>query len=262
MAEVVPGAGQQRRDDFLQRLFGAGLQLGRRGGMLDRHFEVARRRQFDALGVVPQIDQFLRHLDHGHDEVDRTGTDRRHRHAFVFRVVRRLHDGDAALFLDPRQTHGAVGAGAGQHDRDRALAVHLGQGAEEQVDRHVLAARTLQLLDDQEAIHHRQVHVGRDHVDVAGFDLDPRGHLHHRHAGGALEDRCGRARMLGRQVQDDDEGHLVGRRHVLEQALQGGQAAGRCANSDHREMEVAGDDARLGGQGTGDDGGIGHLEAQ
>jgi hypothetical protein len=97
-------------------------------------------------GVFPQVDQLLRHLDHGQHEVDHAGADGRQRHAVVLGVGGQLHDRDAALFLDAREPTAPSRAGAGQDDRHRALAVHLGQGAEEQVDGDVLAARTLELV--------------------------------------------------------------------------------------------------------------------
>jgi hypothetical protein len=52
----------------------------------------------------------------------------------------------------------------------------------------------------------------------------------------------GIAGVARRQVQDDDEGHLVIGRHVLEQAQQRRQAAGGRTNAHHGERQVGGTD--------------------
>jgi hypothetical protein len=58
---------------------------------------------------------------------------------------------------------------------------------------------------------------------VVGFDLERLVDLDHRHARHPLQYLGRAALVLGRQVQDDHEGHAVFRRHVFEQAQQAGR---------------------------------------
>ena len=58
----------------------------------------------------------------------------------VLRLLRILRDGQAAALLDALDADGAVAVRAGQHDGRRMRPVRVGQGAEEQVDRHRPAA--------------------------------------------------------------------------------------------------------------------------
>ena len=110
--------------------------------------------------------------DRQHD-VDLAGGDGALRHAVVFGVAGRLRDDDAARLLEPRDAGRAVGAGARQHDADRALAVRVGEGAKEQIDDDVAAARPVVLDQAERAVDHRQVVGRRNHVDVVALDAAP-----------------------------------------------------------------------------------------
>ena len=169
MPEVVPGLRAQDGDDFMQRVFRLFVR-GRRGVRRQRGIRVIDRRQMDVARIAAQFDQLLRHLGHRQHKIDNAGADRRLRHALVFGVIRRLHQRQATLFLEPGQSDGAVGAGAREHDADRAFTVGVGQRAEKQVDRDMLAARALEIGHAQASVLHRQVLFRRYHINVIFLD--------------------------------------------------------------------------------------------
>jgi len=72
--------------------------------------------------------------------------------------------------------------------------------------------------------------VGRDHVDVVGQDRHRVRDLHHL---------VGRARLVGRQVQDHHQRHAGAGRHVLQQRPQRRVTAGRGTDADDGERQAA-----------------------
>ncbi|MNU01075.1 hypothetical protein D3C72_2443690 [compost metagenome] len=56
----------------------------------------------------------------------------------------------------------------------------------------------------------------RDDIHGVLFDGDGFGHLPHRHLGDFLNDPIDLAGIIGRQVKNNDKGHAVVMRHVLE----------------------------------------------
>ncbi|MNC64664.1 hypothetical protein D3C75_1148880 [compost metagenome] len=108
-------------------------------------------RQLYLPGVAPQLQQLLPDFCRRQHQVDHAGLDGSAGHAVVLGVVRGLRQGHAALLLDPRQAHGAVGTGTGQHHAEGVVLVHVSQVTEEQVDGHVVATAP----------------VGRGHAQVA-----------------------------------------------------------------------------------------------
>ena len=76
----------------------------------------------------------------GSSIVHQAGGDGAARHAVILGGVGVLGHDHAALALDGPHAQGAVAAGARKHDADGPLALVLGQGAEEEVDRQTLAA--------------------------------------------------------------------------------------------------------------------------
>src|SRR5947208_500424 len=64
------------------------------------------------------------------------------RHRRMLRVVRVLHDGDAAEAFDRDQSCGAVVERAAQHDADRAAAIDVRRTAEQRIDRGTMSIFT------------------------------------------------------------------------------------------------------------------------
>ena len=91
-------------------------------------------------------------------------------------VFGRLRNGEATELVDLGQAAGAVMAGAREHDRDGALAMHFGQGAKEQVD-HRGGPLAAGLGGLHVAVVGNQIGAGSDHVDMAGLQLGAFGHL-------------------------------------------------------------------------------------
>jgi hypothetical protein len=124
--------------------------------------------------------------------------------------------------------------------------MHLGQRAEEVIDRHVPAERTLQVDQPEVAVVHGKRLARRDdvhlvHAERYGFD-----HLRDPHGRVPLQDLVDAAFVLGRQVHHDDDGHAGLAGQPVQQALQGAKAAGRCADAHHGERQLAGPDVGIG----------------
>ncbi|MNP18645.1 hypothetical protein D3C76_1111360 [compost metagenome] len=158
----------------------------------------------------------MRHLYHGQYQIDHLRIDGGPGHAVVFGIFRCLHQGDAALFLDSRQAHRTVRASAGQYQAEGPLLVHIGQVSEEQINGNMYPGRPIRWRHRQITIVHHQVVRRRDDIHGVLFDGDGLGHLPHRHFGDFLNDPIDLAGIIGRQVKNNDEGHAVVMRHVLE----------------------------------------------
>jgi hypothetical protein len=126
----------------------------------------------------------------------------------------------------------AVGAGAGQHYGHRVLAVGLGQGVEEVVDGGALAAQLLDLRQAQVAVDGGEIAAGRDHIDVVRLHRQVFGDLLHRHRYQGLEQVREHARVLRRQMHDDDIGEAAVIAGAGEELLQGVETAGGGADAD------------------------------
>ena len=140
----------------------------------------------------------------------------------------------AALALDRPHAQRAVAAGAREHDADGPLALVLGQGAEEEVDRQAQAARRGRFQQVQRAIQKGHVVVGRDDVGAVGLHRHPVLDLEDLHAGVA-PDQVGQDALVVRgQVLHQDKGHAgigVGG-HAGEEGLERRQPPGRRADAD------------------------------
>ncbi len=237
VAEVVAGAHRQDFKDFAKRVFGRFALV--RGRPEDRRIGVGRLGQLDRARVVPPLDQLVGNLRDRQHEIDLGACDRAARHVVVFGIVGRLHERHPALLLDARDADRAVRTGAGQHDAHGLVLMGVGERAEEQIDRHMMPARTDCFGHPQVAVAHREVLVGRDHVDVIGLQRGRLSDLYDRHPGRTLQDLVGDALVLGRQVQDHHEGQPGLLRHVLEERFQRNQSAGRRAQPDDRKRQVA-----------------------
>ncbi|MNN12373.1 hypothetical protein D3C81_1253610 [compost metagenome] len=204
------------------------------------HARIADIGQFDFPGIAPQFQQLLRHFNHRQHEVDHARIDGSLRHAVELGVRRCLGHGDAALFLDARQTDRAIRAGARQHQAECALTVYIGQIAEKQIDRRVTCAWVRVGGGDlkQTVIHFQQL-CWRNDVDPVFFDRHRTADLQHRHFGRFLDDLVGDTLVVGRQVKNDHERHAVVLRHVFKEPLDRLQPARRRTDPHHRKVQRA-----------------------
>jgi hypothetical protein len=115
--------------------------------------------------------------------------------------------------------------------------VLLGERAEEQVDRRPPAAGLIEFHRRDLVVGDLQPAIGRNDVDVIGLQTLGRADLRDRHARACREDAGKLAADMRIEMHHHDEGGaaLVGQR--LEQGLQRLHAAGRCADSDHDQVE-------------------------
>ena len=152
------------------------------------------------------------------------------RHVVVLAVLERLRDGQAAVFIDVRQTAGTVVAGARQHDGHRALAVHLGQAAEKQIDHsgrpHTAGVRRLHT-----AVVGDEVGSRCNHINMTGFQPRALSDLRDHHLSCALQNFSGAAFVIGRQVQHHHDGQRQRARECFEQHQKRRQRTRRAANA-------------------------------
>jgi len=179
-----------------------------------------------------------RHLADRQYQIDEPGGDGALGHAVELGVGRFLGDGQPAMFLDHRHTDAAVGARAREDDADGLLAVGLGQGVEEVIDRRPMTALTLDVADPQMAVDGRQIAAGRDDVDVVRLDEQVPGDLLHRHADEGLQQVREHARLLRHQVDHHHVSQTAVPRGAGEELLQRIKTAGRGADADDRRLRI------------------------
>jgi len=134
------------------------------------------------------------------------------------------------------QAEDAVGAGAGEHHRDRPGPMILGERAQEDVDRPPLAARRARPRGLEDAVLDRQRLIGSDDVNVIGRDRGRPAHLDHRQPGAAAEQLGQVALVGGIQMGGDDEGDAGTRRHGAEHLLERLEAARRGPYTDDGKL--------------------------
>ena len=118
--------------------------------------------------------------------------------------------------------------------------VHIGQGAKEQIHRHMIALGAFRWTQAQIAIVHGQVMAWRNHIDLLGLDGHRLGDLMHRQAGSALQDLVKVALVFPRQVHHHHEGHAAVGRQGFEEAQQGLDPPGGSPDSHHRKRQITG----------------------
>ncbi|MGC4120345.1 MAG: hypothetical protein QM765_38340 [Myxococcales bacterium] len=219
--EVVAGLRAQQDEDLLQ----GALRL-----LLERDLGAPEVRGVLAVGDDPARQL----LDRGH-HVGQVGVDGAAGHSVELGRGERLHEGGAGLLLDGAQAQRAVGAHAREDDADGPLLLVFSQGAQEEVDGQVEPPRRDLRQQVQGAVEHRHVLVGRDDVDVIALDPLAVGGLLHGHLGRALQ-QLDQHPLVGRvQVLDDHERHAGAGGDVLEELLEGLQAAGGGAEAHDRK---------------------------
>ena len=184
------------------------------------------------VGMADELEQGFGHQFGRQDEIGQSGGDGATGHAAEFGRVFFLNHHHAARFLDGSNATGAVAAGAGQNDAHRALALILGQGLEEDVDRQHQPFAMIHLAEQELAVKQGQLGLGRNQVHLVGRDLHAVDDPVDRHAGGFRQQFHHHAFVVRRKVLDHDERHPAIERHVLEKLLERFQPARRCAQPD------------------------------
>ena len=157
------------------------------------------------------------------------------RHAVVFGGFGVLRHRHAAFALDRPHPLGAVTAGPREHDADGPLALVLGQGAEEEVNRQTMAARRGGFQQLQRAVEQGHVPVRRDNIGAVGLDRHAVRNFEDLHAGIALDQFGEDALVVRSQVLHQDESHAgigVGG-HAGKEGFECGQSPGRRADADY-----------------------------
>ena len=178
-----------------------------------------------------KIEDLLRDLLGGQDEIGQAGADGAAGHPVEFGALGRLRNDQAPALLHRLDPVGAVGAGARQHHHDGVLLLLLRQGTEKQVDGVVEGAGVV-VGQHQPAALDGQILFGRDQIDMVG----PDGHavlgLPHRHFGVLGKDVRHQALVIGGEVLDHHKAQPAVGRHIVEELLQGLQPAGGRADAD------------------------------
>ena len=208
----------------------------------DHLFQLALRAAFrHALGAgeqrrVPQIFEEPRRqfLDGRHD-VRQSRVDGAARHAVELRRARLLHQHHARVFLDGFQPQRAVRAHARKNHPHAALALILGQRAQEEINRQPQAAWRARLEQMQHAVEDGHVLVRRNDIHAVRPDLRAILHLDDLHRRAALEQLGHDALARRIEVLDDDEGQSARRRHLLQEGFECLQSARRRAEANDGE---------------------------
>ena len=171
-----------------------------------QNLPVGRGRLFERLG---DLDAGLRggeaqhvpgHIPDRQHKVDLTGCDRVLGHGIELGFLRVLRDREPALLLDLPEAEAAVRASPRQNDPNAAVAVRVGQGLEEMIDRRTPLVAFLDFREAQVAVDRREIAARRNHIDMVRLDLLIFGHLSDRHRGKRLQhlghDELGFLRVL------------------------------------------------------------------
>ena len=131
--------------------------------------------------------------------------DRVARHARVHRVLRVLHDRDAACGLDGGEAERTVVERAGQDHADDAVAGDARGRAEERVDRGPVAVHARAAVEPHHGVVDEHVVVGRRHVDPAVLERAAVLGVRRLQRAGAVEDPGQHAGTRRRDVEDDED---------------------------------------------------------
>ena len=230
------------RAGLVQRKIVAGLRAQQRKGFAQgagrfgnaRACAVGQR----ARRVCHVGQQLGGHLCRGKLVVHQPGGNRALRHAVRLAGGVALRHHQAAGVLDGPHAQGAIGTHARQHNANGALALFLGQGHKEVVNRQALAVWRGRGLHVQRAVRQAHFAVGRNNVNTVCLHHHAVFHLQHRHAGAAAYQFAQQAFVVGCQVLHQHKGHahvsLGG--HAREKRLKSRQSAGGRADAYDRKM--------------------------
>ena len=227
-AEIVTGVRSQERENPAQMLALALQDLlparrGRALGVQARILHVLN----DGLPDLPGRQYLIRVA----------GVDQARGHRRKFGALGRLREAQAPGGLDRPGARRAVRAHSGEHDCDRLLLLHVGQGAKEVIDRPAMAALLDGLAELEGAALESHREAGAGDVDMAGLQRQSCRHLQHRHGRVTREDLSHQAVTLRGQMLDDHERHAGFPRQSVEERVEGLDSPGRRADSHHRERQ-------------------------
>ncbi len=137
-----------------------------------------------------------------------------------------------SIDLISRIPEGAVRRGAREHDADRMPAQRARERPKEEIDGVVLAAILGAPPEVEMAVYQLHLRVGRYHVDAIGHDARAFGRFDHGKGRMAGEQRRERARMMRREVLDENNREVRNRGQPLEKLCKCLEAACRRANPD------------------------------
>ena len=224
LRKIVTGLGAQQDEDLFQPAFGFGDRKNGRDG----RFSESARDVGDELGWHPGRRQHVVHQASGNGVA---------RHAVVFSGCGFLRHRHAPFALDGTQPFGAVTACPGEHDADGALALILGQGTKEKVNRVTLASGCGGFQQLQCAACKSHVLVGRDNVGAVGLDHHAVDNLENLHAGIAPDQLREHAFVIRGKMLHQNKGHArisVGG-HAGKEGFKCSQPSGGRADANHGE---------------------------
>ena len=192
------------------------------------------------MRVAREAQQRGRHRTRRQNPVDHARGDGAARHRGVLGRGRILRQHGPHLLLHGLDADGGVASGTGQDDGDGALALILGQGPEEHIDRPVKARWLATRGRIQHTAADGEGSVGGNHEDAAGNDPRRLGDLDRWQGGVGRQNGGHVAGGRGVQVQDDDERHPDVRRHSIEElAERPNPACGRPDGDDRKSVAGA-----------------------
>ena len=192
------------------------------------------------LRVAHEAQQRGRHRTRRQNPVDHARGDGAARHRGVLGRGRILRQHGPHLLLHGLDADGGVASGTGQDDGDGALALILGQGPEEHIDRPVKARWLATRGRIQHTAADGEGSVGGNHEDPAGNDPRRLGDLDRWQGGVGRQNGGHVAGGRSVQVQDDDERHPDVRRHSIEElAERPNTARGRPDGDDRKSVAGA-----------------------
>ena len=154
------------------------------------------------------------------------------RHARDDRVLRILHDGDAAMLLDHAQAIDAIAERTRQDDSDHARSIDAGGTSEQRFDRGAEAVLARSVQNPQPLRRDEQVIVRPGHIDRPRLD---RIVVHRELDGqrsGTLEDPRQHTVAARARVHRHQHGRRQCRRQPFDQRGQSLQSSGGCADDD------------------------------
>ncbi len=136
-----------------------------------------------------------------------------------------MNENDAPGLFDRLDPNSSIRAGPRENDREIIPSLRR-KRTEKQIDRGSLPAGLLELGKRKVLIGNGHLPVGRDHIDMLCFELNPIRYLGDGHLRPGREDGGQLALMRRVKMDDDNEGRVDVVRQVLEKLLQGVHAAG------------------------------------
>ena len=207
---------------------GEGLLLGEGGVLVGEGAVAAQGAQQN--GGAGEVQDLLRDLLRGEDEVGEPRVDDAAGHPVKFGAVRVLGDDQASVLLHRLDTVGAVGAGAGEDHGDGALPPLLRQGGKEGVDG--VVQRPRRVGQQQPVPLERQVLLGRDQVDGVRLHAHAVLRLTDGHLRVLAQDVRHEALVVRGEVLDHHKAQPAVGGHIVKELLQRLQPAGGRADAD------------------------------